>query len=558
LGLISPALPDFDLEDWGRRPYLGRVRLMCEAWAMQGFGAPGVAYLFYVLKLFLYAGGFLAFAVTTRGVGGFGDIGDWWSVPIVFQKAVLWTLLYESLGLGCGSGPLTGRYVPPVTAFVYFLRPGTIRLAPFRWVPLTAGIQRTLVDVALYAAFLGLVVRALVAPEMTRGVIAPIVVVLLVLGLRDKTVFLAARAEHYLLAVFVFLFPGDVLAGSKAIQMALWLGAASSKLNRHFPNVIAVMMSNNPMLRSKRFRKALYRDYPNDMRGSRLAATIGHTATIVEYTFPLVLLFSTGGPLTTVALCVMVAFHLNILTSFPLGVPLEWNVFFIYSGLVLFGVHADVRPWDIDAPALGIVLLICLVVIPVIGNLRPDRISFLPAMRYYAGNWAVSLWLFRPGLLESLDDKLTTAAPSPRRQLERLYGPGAVDLIVSRVQAFRSMHLHGRALNSLLPIAIEDLDDADVRAKGVDAFEIVDGELVAGIALGWNFGEGHLHNEALLAALQQRCAFAPGDVRCIFLESQPAGKPTMRWRIADANTGRRAEGEVEVADLLQLQPWGGA
>jgi hypothetical protein len=453
---------------------------------------------------------------------------------------------------------LTGRYVPPVTAFVYFLRPGTIRLAPFRWVPLTAGIQRTLVDVALYAAFLGLVVRALVAPEMTRGVIAPIVVVLLVLGLRDKTVFLAARAEHYLLAVFVFLFPGDVLAGSKAIQMALWLGAASSKLNRHFPNVIAVMMSNNPMLRSKRFRKALYRDYPNDMRGSRLAATIGHTATIVEYTFPLVLLFSTGGPLTTVALCVMVAFHLNILTSFPLGVPLEWNVFFIYSGLVLFGVHADVRPWDIDAPALGIVLLICLVVIPVIGNLRPDRISFLPAMRYYAGNWAVSLWLFRPGLLESLDDKLTTAAPSPRRQLERLYGPGAVDLIVSRVQAFRSMHLHGRALNSLLPIAIEDLDDADVRAKGVDAFEIVDGELVAGIALGWNFGEGHLHNEALLAALQQRCAFAPGDVRCIFLESQPAGKPTMRWRIADANTGRRAEGEVEVADLLQLQPWGGA
>jgi hypothetical protein len=32
---MSPALPEFDLEDWGRRPYLGRVRLMCEAWARQ-------------------------------------------------------------------------------------------------------------------------------------------------------------------------------------------------------------------------------------------------------------------------------------------------------------------------------------------------------------------------------------------------------------------------------------------------------------------------------------------------------------------------------------------
>jgi hypothetical protein len=131
-----------------------------------------------------------------------------------------------------------------------------------------------------------------------------------------------------------------------------------------------------------------------------------------------------------------------------------------------------------------------------------------------------------------------------------------VDLIVSRVQAFRSMHLHGRALNALLPAAIDDLDDADVRTKGVDAFEVVDGELVAGIALGWNFGEGHLHNEELLAALQQQCAFAPGEVRCVFLESQPALKPTMHWRIADASTGRRAEGHVKVADLLELQPWG--
>jgi len=32
----------------------------------------------------------------------------------------------------------------------------------------------------------------------------------------------------------------------------------------------------------------------------------------------------------------------------------------------------------------------------------------------------------------------------------------------------------------------------------------------------------------------------------------------MHWRIADAATGRVAEGHVRVADLLDIQPWGDA
>ena len=37
-------------------------------------------------------------------------------------------------------------------------------------------------------------------------------------------------------------------------------------------------------------------------------------------------------------------------------------------------------------------------------------------MRYYAGNWGASLWLWRPGAFESLDGKITkTASPlNPR------------------------------------------------------------------------------------------------------------------------------------------------
>jgi hypothetical protein len=510
-----------------------------------------VAYVFYVLKIGIYIGGFLFFATRAPGVGGVADIGDWWDDPTVFARGILWTFLFEGLGFGCGSGPLTGRYLPPVTAFTYWLRPGTTRLRPFDWVPGTGGSARTIVDVVLYAGVLGTTLRALLAAELSRGHLWPIVVVALLLGLRDKTAFLAFRPEHYLLTIFVFLFPHDLIAGSKAVQAALWFGAATSKLNQHFPNVIAVMMSNSPLIRGMRLRSLLFRRYPDDLRGSRLSAAIGHGGTVIEYSFPLLLIFCPWWPGVVVGLVVMVTFHTVILTSFPLGVPLEWNVWFIYSGLVLYGAHHETPLWSIDSPLLIAVLVVCLLVIPAVGNLRPDKVSFLPGLRYYAGNWATSLWLWGDGAFEEAGRRITTSAPAPTVQITRLYGDGVYELVGARVQAFRSMHLHGRALNGLLPLAVADLDDR----RGLDAYQVIDGELVAGYLLGWNFGEGHLHHEQLLAVVQERCRFAPGQLRCVMLEGQPALAPTMHWRVVDAATGELRSGHVRVDELLDRQPW---
>ena len=301
----EPVLPDFDIDEWARRPYFERLQAMCVDWSLRGFGIPPVAYLFYVVKLVVYVGGFIGVASLTPGIGGVTEVGDWWFEPIVFQKAVIWTLLWEVIGLGCGSGPLTGRMNPPFTAVAFFLRKGTVRLRPFAWVPLTAGDSRTVVDVLLYAALLGSGVRALFSSPIDGPVIWPIVILGVLLGLRDKTVFLAARAEHYLLTTAVFLWPPDGLAGAKAIQLALWMGAATSKLNHHFPSVMKAMLSNHPLNFSDRFRKALYRDHPTDMRSSKLSAFIAHGATVVEFTAPLALAFRTGGRVTTVDLVVM-------------------------------------------------------------------------------------------------------------------------------------------------------------------------------------------------------------------------------------------------------------
>ncbi|MET0737927.1 MAG: DUF3556 domain-containing protein, partial [Acidimicrobiales bacterium] len=99
--------------------------------------------------------------------------------------------------------------------------------------------------------------------------------------------------------------------------------------------------------------------------------------------------------------------------------------------------------------------------------------------------------------------------------------------------------------NAVLPTVVDDLE----------AYDINEGEGTAGVLLGWNFGDGHLHDEQLLAAVQAECGFAPGDLRVLILESQPVGKPWLQWRVVDAADGLQADGRIVVADLLDHQPW---
>ncbi|MEU2713219.1 DUF3556 domain-containing protein [Streptomyces sp. NPDC007205] len=556
MGFLAPNTANVDIQQWRTRPYQQRIRPLAEHWATHGFGTPGIVHLLYLTKITAYALGGIAVVFATPGVGGIADFGSWWAEPIVYQKLVVWTLLWEVLGLGCGSGPLSSHFLPPVGAFLHWLRPGTVRLPPWPGrVPFTSGTRRTAADATLYLALLGAAVWLLCSPAEAgnpgaAGVLAPwrvavVAALLALLGLRDKTVFLAARAEHYGLTLLVFLFPvSDMTAALKLVMLALWWGAASSKLNRHFPFVVAVMISNSP-LRPAWFKRRLYRHHPDDLRPSALAAAAAHGGTVIEYVVPLVLVLSQGGTVTTIALAVMVAFHLHIMSTFPMGVPLEWNVFFIYSALVLFGHDAAVGAFTLHSALLVAVLVLSLVVVPVMGHVRPDLVSFLPSMRYYAGNWATSLWCFRRGTEQRLNEHIVKASGLPVDQLTRLYGAEAAELVLHQGLAWRAMHTHGRALSGLLPRAVDD----------VEAYDVREGETVAGAVLGWNFGDGHLHNEELVAAVQQRCGFAPGDLRVVVLESQPTHRQRQHYRIVDAASGLIEEGHVKVGEMVTRQPW---
>src|ERR1700760_4989650 len=156
MSFLQPAPPPFDLDEWRTKPYLSRLKANCQDWAVNGFGPPEVVFLLYAIKLVVYVGGALfVISPTTRGLGGLGDIGHWWTEPIVYQKFVVWTLLWEILGLGSGSMQLTARYGPVIGGVLYWLRPGMVRLPPWPdQVPLTRGSRRTPIDVALYAGVL--------------------------------------------------------------------------------------------------------------------------------------------------------------------------------------------------------------------------------------------------------------------------------------------------------------------------------------------------------------------------------------------------------------------
>src|SRR3982750_427251 len=158
MGLLDPAPPPFEVSEWRGRPHLERIKPLAQDWALNGFGTPVAVYFLYVFKILAYAGLGALLIFATSG---------WppWYQPIVFQKAVIWTMLWEVLGLGAGSLPLTLRFKPMIGGVLYWLRPGTTRLPPWpEKVPGTRGTTRTWLDVGLYAGLLATAVYLLLSP----------------------------------------------------------------------------------------------------------------------------------------------------------------------------------------------------------------------------------------------------------------------------------------------------------------------------------------------------------------------------------------------------------
>ena len=564
MGFIKPDFPPVEPETFLQKPLMERMKVLGLHWVENGYGAPRMVHTIYLVKLALfYALGGVLVATWTSGLSAW-DIGGWWDQPIVYQKLVLWTLLLETIGVAGSWGPLAGKTKPMTGGIRFWARPGTIRLRPWRRVPFTAGDRRTWFDVVLYLALLVAVAVPLVRPGVpnpalpgdTSGLVDPVLVIpaivlLVVNGLRDKTVFLAARGEQYLPAlVFFAALPFvDMIIALKLLIVVVWVGAGFSKFGRHFSNVVPPMVSNSPGIPFRSIKRAHYRDFPRDIRPSRVADAVGHVGgTTVEIIAPLTLLLSPYRWLTLAAAAVMVLFHLFITSTFPLAVPLEWNILFAYATAFLFLGFPNqdgYGVWDMSSPWLLVAILAGLLFFPVLGNLRPDLVSFLPSMRQYAGNWASAVWAFAPGA----ETKLNKVTRSSTNQVDQLiafgYEPQWAEVCMQQVIAWRTMHSQGRGLFSLL---LEHLPDIDTRT-------VREAEFLCNSLIGFNFGDGHLHNEDLIHAVQRQVGFEPGELVIVWVESQPVHRDDQEYKVIDAALGVIERGTWKVADAVNEQPW---
>lgn len=586
MGLINPSTQPVPPAEFVRLPLRDRVRILSTHWVDDGFGTPRALHIVYILKMLgLYFAVGLAITSWTTDYVHFTDPGTWFDNVVVYQKLAVWLMLLEVIGLGGAFGPLCGHFAPMLGNIRYWLRPGTIRMAPWgRHVPLTGGDTRSILDVLLYVAVLAsLVVPLVVSAEAVDFVPAgtgpqelvppaafiPILVAMPLMGLRDKVVFLAARSEQYLpIMLFSATLGAMVMSDGasaadfvnlvvtfKIIICIVWIGAGVSKFGEHFSNVVPPMVSNSPGQLG--FIKRLhYRNAPDDLRPSRFGWFMAHVGgTTVEVAIPTVLLLTTSSTVALLGAVAMLIFHMFITSTFPLAVPLEWNVYFGYIAIVLWGGFGDgfdasvYNIWQFSNPVLLIPIFALLCFGPVLGNLRPELVSFLPSMRQYAGNWASGLWAMKPGVEERLNelplvqnqvDQLQRMKPTP-------YERDDADMTLQKAIAWRSMHSQGRGLFSLLFAHLDDIDTRTVR----------EAEFMCNTIVGWNFGDGHLHDERLIASVQKRLGFAPGDLVVVWCESQatPWTNPPQRYRVIDAALGVVEEGTWDVKDCVKEQPW---
>ena len=284
MGFLQPDMPVVDFAEWSKGTRSEKIRPMAGHWAEVGFGTPVVMHLFYVFKILLYILGGWLFALATKGVDGFTNVG---AVVDRADRVRKGRALHNAVRgrrprvrVRAAEQPvLPADGVDPVLVAAQHhsaaavAQPGAAdeghrahargrrcSTGPCWWCcwwrcsPTAPGRCRR---------------SAPTVGVLPLWQIWTILGLLAVLGLRDKVIFLAARGEVYGSFAVAFLFAGygvDMIIAAKLVCVAIWMGAATSKLNKHFPFVISTMMSNNPLIRTKWLKRRFFERFPDDLR----------------------------------------------------------------------------------------------------------------------------------------------------------------------------------------------------------------------------------------------------------------------------------------------------
>ena len=110
---------------------------------------------------------------------------------------------------------------------------------------------------------------------------------------------------------------------------------------------------------------------------------------------------------------------------------------------------------------------------------------------------------------------------------------------MNQMLAWRSMHSQGRGLNSVMMNQLARTSTPTRCARRSSACNAI---------VGFNFGDGHLHDQPLINAIQKRCQFAPGEFIVVWVESEPVFNGRQQYWVMDAAVGVVERGSWSVKD----------
>ena len=353
--------------------------------------------IYHTIKLILFFSTYIiSYFIITQQFPGFNKLS--------FCKLIIFCIIGESIGVCCTSGPLGGKLGNnKITSYWYNINIGTCKIPSLQFLSKT----RSIIDIIIYLLFICLLIYSfIIINENTIHHSFPLLFIFILFiwfWITDRTIFLGARAEYYGQYLLCIYFTNGWFSACQLLQIAIWIWAGISKLGLWFYYVYPIMTASSPIIQLSldnhqklKFTKALYKNYPNDLRPGKFSIFNAYFGVILEIGAGVFMLHSMTRVL---AIACFILLHSFIIINFPAGAVQEWNICNILFSLYLFhfGCNDDHINWNFILYKMDFrlqMILICtLIIVPMISNINPDIIDFLIGYRYYAGNWQNGIWI---------------------------------------------------------------------------------------------------------------------------------------------------------------------
>ena len=110
MGFTTPDFPDVDPDEFLAKPLMERIRAPGAELGRERVRVARMVHVIYLVKLVVfYVLGVVVIVTLTSDLPAFWHVAQWWDQPIVYQKAILWTVLLELIGVAGSWGPLAGK-----------------------------------------------------------------------------------------------------------------------------------------------------------------------------------------------------------------------------------------------------------------------------------------------------------------------------------------------------------------------------------------------------------------------------------------------------------------